>query len=105
MKIGINALSVTNRSGTGYYTQELLLALAELDTDNEYYLFLPEDCLLSVAQRRGRQSDEEARSFGRRLRVALSKRGNFCPLLVSRRNRVGRVLWEQLYLRRETSRG
>ena len=102
LRIGINALSVTNRSGTGYYTQELILALCELDTNNEYFLFLPEACLLTGGQRRGEGA--EAESFGRRLRPALRRAANVQPLLVSRRNRLARVAWEQYYLPREARR-
>lgn len=102
MRIGINALSVTNRSGTGYYTQELILALCELDPTNEYFLFLPEACLLSGGRRQ--KETAEAEAFGRRLRPALRRAANFQSLLVSPRNRLGRVAWEQYYLPREARR-
>jgi len=36
MRIGINALSAENRSGTGRYTTQLLLALARVDKANTY---------------------------------------------------------------------
>jgi len=101
MRIGINALSVTNRSGTGYYTQQLLLALGRIDRENDYFLFLPEDSLLTAVARRGRPADEEAVQFGRQLRPLLGQARNFHPQLVSRRNRAGRVLWEQYFLPRE----
>lgn len=101
MRIGIHALSVANRSGTGYYTQQLILALGEIDRINEYVLFLPEDCLLTAVRRPGREADEEARLFGRRLRPLLNQAPNFHPQMVSRRNRLGRIAWENYYLPRE----
>lgn len=41
MKIGIDALAVDNRSGSGIYTCELLAMLARIDRRNEYYIFVP----------------------------------------------------------------
>jgi len=101
LRIGIHALSVANRSGTGYYTQQLILALGEIDPANEYVLFLPEDCLLTAVQRPSREADEEARRFGRRLRLLLNQSPNIHPQMVSRRNRLGRIAWENYYLPRE----
>jgi hypothetical protein len=79
----------------------LILALGEIDPANEYVLFLPEDCLLTAVQRPGREADEEARLFGRRLRPLLNRAPNFHPQMVSRRNRLGRIAWENYYLPRE----
>lgn len=47
MKIGINALCVENRSGTGRYTAELLRALARIDNENKYCVLLPEESALN----------------------------------------------------------
>lgn len=104
MRIGIDALSVLNLSGTGYYTQELLLALASCDPDNEYFVFVPEDCLLTVPRTRDARQNQEAKTFGRRLRRAMNKRPKFQSILVSRRSRMGRILWQQVYLPREARR-
>jgi glycosyltransferase involved in cell wall biosynthesis len=41
MRIGIDAFPVTNRSGTGYYTQKLIEFLGRADGENEYILFCP----------------------------------------------------------------
>ncbi|MBI5118077.1 glycosyltransferase family 4 protein [Candidatus Poribacteria bacterium] len=41
MRIGIDATAVTNRSGTGYYTQKLVEFLGRADSENEYFLFCP----------------------------------------------------------------
>jgi glycosyltransferase involved in cell wall biosynthesis len=104
MKIGINGLSLSNRSGTGYYAQNLILALSQLEPRHEYHLFLPEDCLLTLTGRGGREGDEEAVRFGRRLRPILSGRPHVHAHLVSRRNRLGRIAWEQIYLPQQVRR-
>ena len=39
MKIGFDALAANNRSGSGLYTKQLLLALSGLDRENEYFVF------------------------------------------------------------------
>jgi glycosyltransferase involved in cell wall biosynthesis len=41
MRIGIDATPITNRSGTGYYTQKLIEFLGRADSENEYVLFCP----------------------------------------------------------------
>jgi glycosyltransferase involved in cell wall biosynthesis len=41
MRIGIDATPITNRSGTGYYTQKLIEFLGRADSENEYLLFCP----------------------------------------------------------------
>jgi len=41
MRIGIDATPITNRSGTGYYTQKLMEFLGRADGENEYILFCP----------------------------------------------------------------
>ncbi|GAB4344544.1 MAG: glycosyltransferase family 1 protein [Candidatus Abyssubacteria bacterium] len=41
MRIGIDATPITNRSGTGYYTQKLIEFLGRVDGENEYVLFCP----------------------------------------------------------------
>jgi glycosyltransferase involved in cell wall biosynthesis len=41
MRIGIDATPITNRSGTGYYTQKLIEYLGRADCENEYFLFCP----------------------------------------------------------------
>lgn len=41
MRIGIDATPITNRSGTGYYTQKLIEFLGRADSENEYILFCP----------------------------------------------------------------
>jgi glycosyltransferase involved in cell wall biosynthesis len=41
MRIGIDATTITNRSGTGYYTQKLIEFLGRVDSENEYILFCP----------------------------------------------------------------
>ena len=41
MRIGIDAIPITNRSGTGYYTQKLIEFLGRADSENEYLLFCP----------------------------------------------------------------
>jgi glycosyltransferase involved in cell wall biosynthesis len=48
MRIGIDATPVTNRSGTGYYTQKLLEFLGRADSENEYFLFCPSDYAASL---------------------------------------------------------
>lgn len=41
MRIGIDATPITNRSGTGYYTQKLVEFLGRADGENEYVIFCP----------------------------------------------------------------
>ena len=41
MRIGIDATHITNRSGTGYYTQKLIEFLGRADGENRYVLFCP----------------------------------------------------------------
>lgn len=41
MRIGIDATPITNRSGTGYYTQKLIEFLGRADGENRYILFCP----------------------------------------------------------------
>ncbi|MBI4831275.1 MAG: glycosyltransferase family 4 protein [Candidatus Lindowbacteria bacterium] len=43
MRIGIDATPITNRSGTGYYTQKLIEFLGRADCENEYFLFCPSE--------------------------------------------------------------
>ena len=43
MRIGFNALSAENRSGTGRYASQLLPALAALDARNTYVVLLRRD--------------------------------------------------------------
>lgn len=104
MRIGINALSAANRSGTGYYTQNLILALSRVKSDHEYFVFLPEDCLLTTGARPGENQDGAGAGFARRLRRALAQSSQLEPLLISRRNLVGRIAWEQTFLPREAER-
>jgi glycosyltransferase involved in cell wall biosynthesis len=74
MRIGINALAAENRSGTGRYTTELIRALAEIDTDNEYGIVAHEDSPLCEL---------------------IEGRSNFRLLRQKRRERVLRILWER----------
>ena len=41
MRIGIDALSVGNRSGSGVYTRNLVRNLLEIDRRNEYVIVWP----------------------------------------------------------------
>ena len=41
MRIGIDATPMTNRSGTGYYTQKLIEFLGRSDSENRYVIFCP----------------------------------------------------------------
>ncbi len=41
MRIAIDATPITNRSGTGYYTQKLIEFLGRADSENKYVLFCP----------------------------------------------------------------
>lgn len=41
MRIGIDATAVTNRSGTGYYTQKLIEFLGRAESENRYVIFCP----------------------------------------------------------------
>jgi len=43
MQIAIDALSVTNKSGTGSYTYKLVEHLLRFDDENEYLIFWPDD--------------------------------------------------------------
>jgi glycosyltransferase involved in cell wall biosynthesis len=43
MRIGIDATPITNRSGTGYYTQKLIEFLGRADSENRYVIFCPND--------------------------------------------------------------
>lgn len=103
-RIAINGLCTGNLSGTGYYTQELILALAKIDPANRYYIFLPESCLLPVS----RQSEDSRRAqtilFSRRLRAEMNRNNRLEAILVPDKNRAGRVLWENLYLPSELKR-
>ncbi len=77
MRIGINALSAENRSGTGRYATELVRHLARLDSQNDYTIFLHDDSPLCKTLR-GVEN------------VHLSRQ--------PRRSRLTRIIWEQVRL-------
>ncbi|RJP64120.1 MAG: glycosyltransferase family 1 protein [Candidatus Abyssobacteria bacterium SURF_17] len=83
MRIGIDATPVTNRSGTGYYTQKLAEFLGRADSENEYFLFCPSDYEDYL---------EHPRMF---------EYPNFRILRVRVRGQASQFLWKQLTLPRE----
>jgi glycosyltransferase involved in cell wall biosynthesis len=82
MRIGIDATPITNRSGTGYYTQKLLEYLGRADSENEYVLFCP-------------------RGYERHLeRPGMFNYPNFHVEEVFTDSQAGHVMWKQFFLPR-----
>jgi len=83
MRIGIDATPITNRSGTGYYTQKLIEFLGRADSENEYVIFCPTGY---------REYIEHSGMFDY---------PNFQILEVRNGNQFSQVVWKQIQLPRQ----
>ncbi|UCD57123.1 MAG: glycosyltransferase family 4 protein [Candidatus Hydrogenedentota bacterium] len=86
MRIGIDATPISNRSGTGYYTQKLIEFLGRADSENEYLLFCPTG-YLSYLEHPG-----------------MFEYPNFRIIEVFTRGQLSQSMWKQFWLPRQIRR-
>lgn len=86
MRIGIDATPITNRSGTGYYTQKLIEFIGRADSENQYILFCPGDYKSHLEH------------------PGMFDYPNFRVVEVRARSQAARFVWKQLKLPRQIQR-